>query len=59
MSGLRDAAGLLALSRFNTATRATFKFLQMAVLEFVTGARLPIVRPSDPLAEGYLNNCPV
>jgi len=31
----------------------------MLVQEFVTGARLTIVRPSDPLADGHLNNSPV
>jgi len=31
----------------------------MSVQECVTGARLIVVRPSDPLAEGHLNNSPV
>jgi len=31
----------------------------MSVQKFVTGARLTIVRPFDPLAEGHLNNLAV
>jgi len=39
--------------------RATFKVVQMLVQKFVTGAKLTIVRPSDPLVEGHLNCSPV
>jgi len=31
----------------------------MSLQELITGARLTIVRPFDPLAAGQLNNCPV
>ena len=31
----------------------------MSVQEFVTGAQVTIIRLSDPLAEGHLNNSPV
>jgi len=31
----------------------------MSVQEFVKGAWLTTVRPSDPLAEGHLTNSPV
>ena len=40
-------------------SRAAFKVPQISVQEFVTEAQLTIVRPSDPLAEGHLNNSPV
>ena len=54
MSGFSAEVGLLnGCTCFPSV--AAFKVPQMTVQEFVTGARLTIVRPSDSLAEGHLN----
>jgi len=37
-------------------SRAAFKVPQMQVQDFVTGAQLTTVRPSNPSTEGQLNN---
>jgi len=48
----------MAVEQNVRGARAAFKVPQMSVQEFVTGARLTIVRPPDALAEGHLNNAP-